>query len=142
MTSKYTAIVRIKKSAMQKIEALLVRVRADIKENKENIEKIKKELNSVIVPTSGTIAQMRQMQLFKERYRAALNVEEYKLNQNRLLEQNRNVELRNAMREYEKFKFLESDEKERYVLALQKEEARMLDEVGSITYNLRNKGYL
>ena len=142
MTSKFTAIVRIKKSVMQKAENLLAGARAAIRENKSKIENIKQELLSVNVPTSGTISQMRQTQLYKDRYRSALTVEQWRLSQNQLLEQNRKVELTNAMREYEKFKFLESDELEKHVLKLKKEEAKMLDEVGSITYTLRNKGYL
>ena len=142
MTSKFTAIVRIKKSVMQKAETLLAQARNAIRENRLTINSIKEELHSVTTPKSGTISQMRQVQLYKERYRAALNVEQWRLSQNQLLEQNRKVELTNAMREYEKFKFLESDEIEKHVLKLKKEEAKMLDEVGSITYTLRNKGYL
>jgi len=142
MTSKFTAIVRIKKSVMQKAESLLAQARNAIRENKSKIENIKQELHSVIVPKSGTISKMRQMQLYKERYRAALNVEQWRLSQNKLLEQNRRAELAEAMREHEKFKFLESDDIEKQVLKLKKEEAKMLDEVGSITYTLRNKGYL
>jgi len=142
MTSKFTAIVRIKKSMMQKAESLLAQVRNAIRENKSKIENIKYELHSVIVPKSGTMSKMRQMQLYKEHYRAALNVEQWRLSQNKLLEQNRRAELADAMREYEKFKFLESDDIEKQILKLKKEEAKMLDEVGSITYTLRNKGYL
>jgi len=142
MTSKFTAIVRIKKSMMQKAESLLAQARNAIRENKLKIENIKHELHSVIVPKSGTMSKMRQMQLYKDRYRAALNIEQWRLNQNKLLEQNRRAELADAMREYEKFKFLESDDIDKQVLKLKKEEAKMLDEVGSITYTLRNKGYL
>ena len=91
-------------------------------------------LQSLRLPSSGTVSQFTQSQTIiqaqhYEIEQCAHNVVKAQQNQTQMQEQ-----FKVTMMEYEKFKYLQLQETQAHTTKIKKEEAKMLDEIGVMTY--------
>ncbi len=139
MKTRFSPIVKLKHSKVQEEEATLQQALSRLQNAKEALAQSIEELESLKEPTTG------DMQSFLAA-RTLLDA------QFRLIEKNENwvafeeaqVEacqeaLKNATIEYEKFKYLESEEIKKIKKALSLKEAKRLDELAMIGFNQKAK---
>jgi len=132
--SKYTPLVKLKKKDLDKAERDLIAANNALADASGRLNRAYQTLTELSLPTHGTFAQLTQAQIMIQ---AQYNtIEECKIylqeaEREQLQMQNR---FKNAMMEYEKFKHLELQEAQALVSQYKKEEAKMLDEIGIMTY--------
>ena len=109
-----------------------------ISQVKQKIEDSYSQLRSLEIPQGGDFSLFRQMQLLKHRIQDEIGYNKYNLEvaQNALLKAMQ--QLKTANIEYEKFKYLETNEIEKVLKAEKLKEAKDLDEIALIAFNRNN----
>ena len=109
-----------------------------IKTIKEKIEASYNELRSMQIPKDGDFSLFRQVQLLKQRVQDEIGFNKHNLAmaENALLKAMQ--QLKTANIEYEKFKYLETNEIEKVLKAQKLKEAKDLDEIALIAFNRNN----
>lgn len=134
MKSKYASLVKLKKKELDKCERDLIAANNRLTHTTTLLDEAYLLLKSLVLPHAGSIGEFTQVQMLidaqhQEIERCALNLEMAKQHLDRMQHQ-----FKAAMIEYEKFNYLELQELEAYNAKIKKEEAKMLDEIGVITY--------
>lgn len=134
MKSKYTSLVKLKKKDLDKAERELIAANNALADASGRLNRAYQILSELSLPTHGTAAQLTQAHIM---IRAQHNtIEECKiyLEESERKQFQMQTRFKNAMMEYEKFKYLELQEARTFLLQHKKEEAKMLDEIGIMTY--------
>ncbi|MDD2828034.1 MAG: flagellar FliJ family protein [Sulfuricurvum sp.] len=134
MKSKYTPLVKLKKKELDRVERDLIAANNRIKLATKLCEEAYMLLQSLSLPTSGSISEFTQAQmLFQAQHQEIenCNLNLAKAQHYQLLIQQ---QFKEAMIEYEKFKYLEMQELQAHSAKIKKEEAKMLDEIGVMTH--------
>lgn len=135
MKSKFTPIVKLKKEALDKQQRVFALINQELHTLQKELNSQKESLLSLAKPRAGDFSLFRQHQLFTTKMRAiiestkdalARKVQEHNQAQN---------ELNSVLQEFEKFKYLETQEEKALLEKIQKEEAQFLDEVAIMGYN-------
>ncbi len=134
MKSKYTPLVKLKKRELDHAEQNLIRANNALTMASSAHEDSYTLLQSLRLPSSGTVSQFTQSQTIiqaqhYEIEQCAHNVVKAQQNQTQMQEQ-----FKVTMMEYEKFKYLQLQETQAHTTKIKKEEAKMLDEIGVMTY--------
>jgi len=134
MKSKYTPLVKLKKKELDHAEQNLIRANNALTLASRAHEDSYMLLQSLSLPNSGTVSEFTQSQAFiqaqhYEIEQCANNVVKAQQNQTKTQEH-----FKAAMMEYEKFKYLQLQETQAHTAKIKKEEAKMLDEIGVMTY--------
>lgn len=137
MKSRYAPLVKFKKKDLDHAERDLVAANITLADATGALERAYHLLSELSLPTHGSIAELSQSQMIIQAQHTA--IEQCK---NHLVEaENQQVQMQNrfksAMIEYEKFKYLELQETQTYIAKIKKEEAKMLDEIGIMTFKGR-----
>ncbi|MBV5334391.1 MAG: flagellar FliJ family protein [Sulfuricurvum sp.] len=134
MKSKYTPLVKLKKRDLDHAERDLVSANSTLTLASIALHNAYILLQSLGLPTSGTVSEFTQSQILiqaqhYEIEQCALNLAKAQQNLSQMQQR-----FKNAMIEYEKFKYLELQETQAHSVKIKKEEAKMLDEIGVMTY--------
>lgn len=134
MKSKYTPLVKLKKRELDHAEQNLMSANNTFMQASSELENAYALLSTLELPTSGSMGELIQSQ-------AMIQAQHYEIEQcaNTLVKaQQRQLQMqhqfKSAMIEYEKFNYLEIQETQAHSAKIKKEEAKMLDEIGVITY--------
>jgi flagellar export protein FliJ len=132
--SKYTPLVKLKKRDLDHAERDLISANSTLTLASIALDNAYLLLQSLGLPTSGTVSEFTQSQILiqaqhYEIEQCALNLAKAQQNLSQMQQR-----FKNAMIEYEKFKYLELQETQAYSVKIKKEEAKMLDEIGVMTY--------
>jgi len=132
--SKYTPLVKLKKKELDRTEQDLIGANSALTMASRAHEDSYTLLQSLCLPSSGTVSEFSQSQTIiqaqhYEIEQCAHNVVKAQQNQTQMQEQ-----FKSRMMEYEKFKYLELQETQAHNAKIKKEEAKMLDEIGVMTY--------
>ncbi len=134
MKSKYTPLVKLKKRDLDHAERDLVSANSTLTLASIALDNAYLLLQSLGLPTSGTVSEFTQSQILiqaqhYEIEQCALNLAKAQQNLSQMQQR-----FKNAMIEYEKFKYLELQETQAHSVKIKKEEAKMLDEIGVMIY--------
>lgn len=134
MKSKYTPLVKLKKRELDHAEQDLIRANNALTMASRAHEDSYTLLQSLCLPSSGTVSEFTQSQTIiqaqhYEIEQCAHNVVKAQQKQTQMQEH-----FKAAMMEYEKFKYLQLQETQAHTAKIKKEEAKMLDEIGVMTY--------
>jgi flagellar export protein FliJ len=132
--SKYTPLVKLKKRDLDHAERDLVSANSTLTLAALALDNAYLLLQSLGLPTSGTVSEFTQSQILIQAQHYEIEQCAYNLvtaQQNLSQMQQR---FKAAMIEYEKFKYLELQETQAHNVKIKKEEAKMLDEIGVMTY--------
>ncbi len=138
MNTRFSSLVTIKKNAMEKSERVVQNANKDLDSAKKALENAYTSLNSMASPQSGTMAQLlANRTLFNsQRHQITHNQEWINYSSSQL--ETAQKELKSAMIEYEKFKYLELEEIKKILKKQKIEEAKELDEIALMTYKQKN----
>ena len=138
MTSKFTPIVKIKKQQMDMIETHLAKARQKNNQLKRRLDNLREEISSQIAPKEGNI------QLYNV-YRENLSILRKEMSEVEKAYEISNQEVaqlqqkyKNALREFEKMKYLEGRDFEEFMKKLKRQEQLDMDEVSMMLFANRS----
>ncbi|MEO1937503.1 MAG: flagellar export protein FliJ [Sulfurimonas sp.] len=134
MKTRFSSLVAIKKDAMQKRERELQQALQNHERAKEALHKSLKELQNIEQPNSGSMSQLLANRTLLSRQRAIIQHNEEWLEFTKNEVQKVKETLKEAMIEYEKFKYLELQEIEKVLKAQKQAEVKRLDEIALMTF--------
>lgn len=134
MKSRYEPLVKLKKQVLDKAEQHLMNANTEVAMSDAALLTAYAELSSLQPPFNGPIGQLIQAQMiFQAQHReietCRLRLQRAQINQNAAREA-----FRISRVEFEKFNYLEVQEIEMMRVKVKYEEAKMLDEIGTMTY--------
>ena len=137
MKTRFSSLVSLKKSTMQKSERVLQSANADLNSAVMALEISKNSLNSIDTPQSGImndfLASRRLLDSGRDLIKHNQEWTEYAKNQVSLAKE----QLKIDMVEYEKFKYLDLQEIKKIIKKQKMLEAKELDEVALMTHARR-----
>ena len=134
MKSKYSPLVKLKKKELDRVERDLIRANNAFSAASTAVDDAYTLLSTLTLPANGSVAELLQSQSMIQ----AQHTEIQMCLDRRAFAKAQQLQIgrqfKASMMEYEKFKYLETQEIQAHMLKTKKEEAKMLDEIGVITY--------
>ena len=129
MKTKFDSVVKIRAQKVEKIENDIKKINSSIAKLKEKINNLNSLLLSLHLPTKGSFSQIAQINSQKNLIRNEIDV----LNNQIIILTNRKNELLHELKkakvEFEKMKYLQSEEIKKIIKEIKLKEARELDEI-------------
>ncbi len=139
MKTRFSSLVSLKKSAMEKSERVVQRANADINSASVALELSYNSLQDIDTPQSGNIAILLASRALFNSQRGLIQKNkdwlEYTHKQLNLAKE----QLKLDMIEFEKFKYLELQEMKKIIKAQELKEAKDLDEIALMTFTRNQK---
>ena len=139
MKTRYSSLVTLKKSTMQKSEQALERANIDLYTARNELQLSYNLLNTLQAPNIGSMSEMISSRSLMQSQRGVIkkNIEwiEFATQQAKLAKE----QLKSDMIEYEKFNYLELEEIKKKLKEIKMQEAKDLDEIALITYAKKKK---
>lgn len=134
MKTRFSSLVALKKSAMERSEQALQNANKDLNSAKEALELSYTSLNDLQLPQTGKMADMLATRVLVNSQRGDIkhNQEWINFAQNQVNKAKEKLKL--TMVEHEKFKYLEVEEIKRIIKDIKLQEAKDLDEIALMTY--------
>ena len=135
MKTRFSSLVTLKKSAMQKSEQLVQNANTDLKNAESALTTSYFSLENIESPQGGTMSQMLATRtLLSSQRNVILHNQEWVEFANKQLLSAQKV-LKKDMIEHEKFKYLELEEIKKILKEIKVKEAKELDEIALITFS-------
>jgi flagellar export protein FliJ len=129
MKTKFDSVVKIRAQKVEKIENDIKKINSSIAKLKEKINNLNSLLLSLHLPTKGSFSQIAQINSQKNLIRNEIDA----LNNQIIILTNRKNELLHELKkakvEFEKMKYLQSEEIKKIIKEIKLKEARELDEI-------------
>ena len=137
MISKFAPLTKLKKEQLEEVRRMLLEVNLFTQKLQKELLAFEADLNTQQTPQSGKISLFTQYTVLiqachdqiilkkDEIYYAKQNAEKIK------------IAVKEALLEYEKFHYLQSQEEQAFEAKIKKEEAMLLDEIAIIGYNAK-----
>jgi len=129
MKTKFDSVVKIKKQTVDSIERNLQKINASIRDLKDKIRELDKTLLSFSLPSEGSFALINQI----KHQQHVIRDEILSLKNQIIILENRKKELLEELKkaniEYEKMKYLQSEEIKKALKERKLKESRELDEL-------------
>ena len=138
MKTRYSSLVSVKKNAMQKSERVVQDANKKLRDAQEVLQKSIEELQEITSPQHGFIAEFLANRTLLDSQRALIKHNEEWVHYANSQLQNAREALKYDMIEYEKFKYLELQEIEKFLKEKKIQEAKDLDEIALMTFGNKN----
>ncbi|WP_298690809.1 flagellar export protein FliJ [uncultured Sulfuricurvum sp.] len=132
--SRYEPLVKLKKKSLDSAERALIAANNELSSATDKLSHAYEALSTMALPTRGSVGEFTQaasmihaQHLSIERCQQALYSAEQK-------QKTMRESFQKAMVEFEKFKYLEVQEMNAKIKAIKKQEEKMLDEIGTMTF--------
>ena len=139
MKTRFSSLVTLKKSTMEKSERVLQGANADLNSATMALQLSYNSLNDVQAPQSGTMADMLASRTLLDSQRGMIEHNKEWMNFAQKQVNQAKEQLKSDMIEHEKFKYLELEEIKKVLKKRKLEEAKNLDEVALITHARKSK---
>jgi len=139
LQTRFTPLVKLKKSTMQKSERVVQQANADLNSASIALKISYDSLNDVQAPASGTMFEFLASRTLLDSQRGLIkhNSEWVSFAKNQVKIAKEKFKL--DMMEHEKFKYLELEEIKKEIKRIKAQEAKDLDEVALITHDRKNR---
>lgn len=134
MKSRYEPLVKLKKQALDKAEQALMSANNEVTLSDAALDNAYAQLSFLISPQNGTIGELFQAQMIAQAQHREIESCRLRANRARINQDRAREAFRFSRIEFEKFNYLELQEIETMVAKVKQEEAKMLDEIGTMTY--------
>jgi len=132
--SKYTPLVKLKKKGLDRCESDLILANNAFLYASTALDSAYALLSTLSLPTNGSVNELIQAQAMiqaqHDEIQRCADALVYAQQQQLQMQH----QFKSAMIEYEKFNYLEVQEAHEHLARMKKEEAKMLDEIGIMTY--------
>ena len=139
MKTRYSPLVSVKKNIMQKSEQALQSANVNLNTASEALKISLLELHTIEIPQTGNIQEFLSARTLLDAQRSVIthNEEWIAFAQKEIVEAKE--KLKQDSIEYEKFNYLELEEVKRILNEIKLKEAKELDEVALMTYEIKQK---
>ena len=139
MKTRFSSLVTLKKSTMDKSERVVQKANTDLKNASSALDLSYESLKDIDSPINGKMNDFRAQRILLDSQRATIkhNQEWFSFCENQLHQAKE--QLKSDMIEHEKFKYLELQEIKKMIEKAKLEEAKELDEVALITHTRNAK---
>ena len=134
MKSRYEPLVKLKKQALDKAEQALVNANNEVTLSDIALDNAYQQLSLLTSPKNGSIVELFQAQMIAQAQHREIESCRLRINRARINQERAREAFRFSRIEFEKFNYLELQEIETMVAKVKHEEAKMLDEIGIMTY--------
>lgn len=134
MKSKYVPLVKLKKKSLDTAERALIAANNALSSASDKLNHAYEELSRMSLPTKGSVGEFTQASAMIHAQHQSIEQCQQALQtaqQRQLQMQDR---FKAALIDFEKFKYLEVQEMNAQLKQLKDQEAKMLDEIGTMTY--------
>lgn len=134
MKSKYVPLVKLKKKSLDTAERALIAANNALSSASDKLNHAYEELSRMSLPTKGSVGEFTQASTMIHAQHQSIEQCQQALQtaqQRQLQMQDR---FKAALIDFEKFKYLEVQEMNAQLKQLKDQEAKMLDEIGTMTY--------
>ena len=139
MKTRFTSLVHVKKSIVQKSERLLQQSNANCNKAKKALEESLLYLKEIRLPSQGKIADFLANRVLLDSQRALIQHNQEWLEYTQKEVEQAKEQLKCDMIEYEKYKYLEYEEMQKALKEIQIQEAKELDEIALMTHTNKKK---
>jgi len=134
MKTRFSSLVSVKKDSMQKSERVVKKANQNLQNAQEALSESLQQLQEIAPPQEGVISDFLANRTLLDAQRTLIKHNEEWVAYARQELFNAQEELKHAMIEYEKFKYLEVEEIKKILDARKLQERKDLDEVALMTY--------
>jgi len=134
MKTRYTSLVDVKKSTMQKSERLMQKANADLNSATMALEISYNSLNDVELPENGKVSELLASRSLIQSVRNSISHNKEWIKFAKRQVELAKEQLKLDMIEHEKFKYLELQEIKEIAKKIKAEEVKALDEVALMTF--------
>ena len=134
MKTRYSSLVSLKKNTMQKSERVVQNANKTLLNAKEALRNSLAELQDISSPDHGFISEFLANRTLLDAQRALIKHNQEWVQYATQELQNAQEQLKKDMIEFEKFKYLEVQEIEKFMKAKRVQEAKDLDEIALMTF--------
>ena len=139
MQTRFTSLVKLKKSTMQKSERLVQKANADLNSASMALKISYDSLKDVEAPASGIMNDFLASRTLLSSQRGLIEHNQQWVDYAKAQVKAAKEQFKRDMMEHEKFKYLELEEIKKEIKKLKEKEAKNLDEVALMTYDRKNK---
>ena len=139
MRTRYSSLVKLKKSTMDKSERAVSKANANLNSASMALEISYNSLNDIESPSSGTIADMLASRTLLESQRGLIQHNQEWVQFAKSQVDNAREQLKLDMIEFEKFKYLELQEMKKVLKEKKIQESKDLDEIALMTFSNNDK---
>ena len=135
MQTRYTPLVKLKKSTMDKSENAVSKANADLNSASMALEISYNSLDSIELPSTGTMAELSASRTLLDSQRGIIQHNKEWLEFAKKQVESAKEQLKLDMIEFEKFKYLESQEIKKVLKEKKIQESKDLDEIALMTFS-------
>ncbi len=139
MKTRFSSLVTVKKSAMDKSEKFVQQTNAELNSATMALELSYSALSTIEMPNSGTISNLLATRTLFTSARVTIKQNQEWISFAKQQVHLAKEQLKLDMIEYEKFKYLELEEIKKLLKKIKLEEAKELDEIALITHFKKSK---
>jgi flagellar export protein FliJ len=132
--SRYDPLVKLKKKDLDTAERALVGANNILSSATDKLNRAYEELSQMRLPTQGSVGEFTQATSMIHTQHQMIEQAQQALHLAQERQRKIREQFKAAMIDYEKFKYLEVQELDRRLKHLKTQEAKMLDEIGTMTY--------
>jgi len=132
--TKFDSLVKLKKLKVDEIQNNLSKINTQLQIEKENLEKLKEEFSQLQYPKSGNFGMITQFKMLQSEMQNAINQKQAQIAFINSQIHNLQHHLKEANLEYEKMKYLQSEEIKKYIQKLKKQEEKNIDEIALLLF--------
>jgi len=137
--TRFTSLVKLKKSTMQKSERVVQKANADLNSAAMALKISYDSLKDVEAPSSGNMVDFLASRTLLDSQRGLIKHNNEWVSYAKTQVEAAKQQFKLDMMEHEKFKYLELEEIKKEIKKLKVKEAKDLDEVALMTYDRKNK---
>lgn len=137
MASQFAPIARLKKEHLERLRRQMAQIQGEIMRIEQEITESKTALLNHAKPTHGEMRLFAQYALMTQSYHTRIN--QAKTTLHRVMKEHNALQMKvnAALIEFEKFKYLQTQEEHLFRKKLKKQEALFMDEVAVMGYNMQ-----
>jgi flagellar export protein FliJ len=132
--SRYEPLVKLKKKGLDSAERALIGANNELTFASEKLSRSYEELSSMQLPTQGSVGEFTQATAMIHAQHLTIEECQNRLRSAQQKQHQMGERFKAARIEFEKFKYLEVEEMNAALKHLKAQEAKMLDEIGTMTY--------
>lgn len=132
--SRYAPLVKLKKKSLDNAERALIGANNALSSASDKLNRAYEELSHMTLPTKGSVGEFAQATTMIHAQHQSIEEAQQALQAAQQRQHQMREHFKEAMVDFEKFKYLEVQEMNAHLKLLKDQEAKMLDEIGTMTY--------
>ena len=132
--TKFDSLVQLKQLKIDEIQNNLSKLNKALQEEENILNILENEFSSLTLPKEGNFSLINQFKIIQQAKIREINQKKSQINFIKSQIENTNNQLKEANLEYEKMKYLQSEEIKKYLKKIKENEAKNMDEIALMLF--------